>query len=343
MDILTYIQEQPHVVDRILEEVPSILAGIPKIGNPETIYLVGSGTSMNAVVGVEPLLTRLNPCRVRIMGPLAFMAELEGRGGPDSLAIFLSQTGTSTTTIQAVEMARGRGLRTITFTGESESPITRVSSEVLVIPIGPERVGPKTKGYTASIMTLLLFFLSQAGRKLEAAQFSQELSHLIEVCQNFCRDLAGVFRKADFVMVAGQERHYATALEGSLKVTEMSGIPAAPFETEEAFHGRFHGLSSQSLAVFICASLAQQEMAVTGAEVLSGLGVGVRILNLASGPSSPYDLRLPWPAADPLPELDLLSAIVPFQLLGWHLAKERGIVPESMKYPDLSKKLRIKT
>jgi glucosamine--fructose-6-phosphate aminotransferase (isomerizing) len=276
------------------------------------------------------------------MGPLTFMAELEGTGSSRSLAIVLSQTGTSKSAIQAVEMARGHGLRTITLTGERKSPITRVSSEVLVFPVGPERVGPKTKGYTASILALLLFILSQVGGKLEAAQFSQELSHLIEACQDLCRDLAGTFREADFVMVTGQGRHYATALEGSLKITEMSGIPAAPFETEEAFHGRFHGLSSKSLAVFICASPAQREMGVTGAGVLSGLGVGARILNLGPGPSSPYDLKLPWPATDPLPELDLLSAIVPFQLLGWHLAKERGIIPESMKYPDLSKNLKIK-
>ena len=49
------------------------------------------------------------------------------------------------------------------------------------------------------------------------------------------------------------------------------------------------------------------------------------------------------PPAGSWPELDLLSAIVPFQYLGWHLAKEKGIVPETMKYPCLSQKLKIKT
>jgi glucosamine 6-phosphate synthetase-like amidotransferase/phosphosugar isomerase protein len=52
---------------------------------------------------------------------------------------------------------------------------------------------------------------------------------------------------------------------------------------------------------------------------------------------------MPWPTANPLAELDLLSAVVPFQLLAWHLAREKGIIPEKMRYPGLSQKLGIKT
>jgi glucosamine 6-phosphate synthetase-like amidotransferase/phosphosugar isomerase protein len=52
---------------------------------------------------------------------------------------------------------------------------------------------------------------------------------------------------------------------------------------------------------------------------------------------------MPWPPTGPLPELDLLNAIVPFQLLGWHIAREKGVVPEKMRYPGLSQKLQIKT
>ena len=343
MDILAYIKEQPQVLDRVLKEIPRDLAAIPKISNAKTVYLVGSGTSMNALVAVEPLLGRSENQRTRLRGPLAFLTEPDDGFGPGSLAIILSQTGTSTTTIRAVEYARRRGMRTITLTAERESPIARVSSEVLVIPVGPETVGPKTKGYTASVLTLLLFILAQAGRKLEVPGFAQDFHRLIEHCQQACRDTASLFREMDFVLVAGQGRHLATTLEGSLKITEMSGVPAAAFETEEAFHGRFHGLSNRSLAIFITAAPQEQEMAVKGAEVLSGLDIGIRILNLGGSPPSAYDLEMPWPPTGPLPELDLLNAIIPFQLLGWHIAREKGVVPEKMRYPGLSQKLQIKT
>jgi hypothetical protein len=84
-------------------------------------------------------------------------------------------------------------------------------------------------------------------------------------------------------------------------------------------------------------------MAAAGAEVLSGLGVGTTIFNLSGGSSSPFDRRLPWPSVGSWPELDLLSGSIPFQFLGWYLAKEKGIVPEKMRYPGLSQKFKIKT
>ncbi|HEX7371640.1 MAG TPA: SIS domain-containing protein, partial [Thermodesulfobacteriota bacterium] len=243
MDILTYIKEQPGVIDRVLEEIPGELSRVPKMSGAKTIYLIGSGTSMNALVAVEPLLAASGNQRIRIRGPLAFMAEPDGGKGPDSLALILSQTGTSTTTIQAVEHARRCGMRTLTLTAERESPIGRASPEMLVIPVGTEAVGPKTKGYTASVLALLLLILGQAGRRIEAPRFATEFSNLIEHCQMACEEMARAFRGTDFVMVMAQGRHYATALEGSLKITEMGGVPAAGFDTEEAFHGRFHGLS----------------------------------------------------------------------------------------------------
>jgi len=343
MDILTYIQEQPKVLERVFEEAPRGLAGVSPISSAGTVYLVGSGTSMNALVAVEPSLAGIGIRRVHIRGPMAFLADPNLQKGPSSLAIILSQTGASTTSVQAVEHARRLGMRVITVTAEKESPIARVSSEMLVIPVGPETVGPKTKGYMASVLTLLLLVLGPSGRDLRISDFSADLSSLIGHCKMACEEMARTFRGTDFVMVVGQGRHYATALEGSLKITEMSGIPAAGFETEEAFHGRFHGLSGTSLALFVTATPDQQEMAASGAEVLSRLGVGVHILNLGRRPSSPFDCHMPWPASDLLPELDLLGAIVPFQFLAWHLARERGIVPEKMKYPGLSQKLKIKT
>jgi fructoselysine-6-P-deglycase FrlB-like protein len=342
MEILSFIEEQPRVIERVLKETPAELPKLPRLSDARTIYLVGSGTSMNALVAVAPLLAAPGNQRIQIRAPLAFMAEPDGGKGPDSLALILSQTGTSTTAIQAVEHSCGCGMRTLTLTAERDSPIGRVSPEMLVIPVGPEPVGPKTKGYTASVLTLLLLILGQGGRRVEAPRLAAEFSHLIEHGKRACGEMARAFRGADFIMVMGQGRHYATALEGSLKITEMSGSPAAGFDTEEAFHGRFHGLSEKSLALFVTAGPDQQEMAVKGAEVLSGLGVGVRILNLGQRPSSPFDWPLPWPATDFLPELDLLNAIVPLQLLAWYLAGEKGIVPEKMKYPGLSQKLQIK-
>jgi fructoselysine-6-P-deglycase FrlB-like protein len=342
-DIQTYIQEQPAVLRRVLEEVPPAVGKMSGFLDADWIYLVGSGTSRNALLAASPLLAKTVHRPVQVKGPLSFMEEVWEAEKGLSVAIILSQTGTSTTTIQAVEHSRRLGMRTITLTAEPESPIVHASSEILVVPAGPEPVGPKTKGYSACVLTLLLLAAGAEGGNVGASPFFDSYGLLIEESRQVMRTMAESSRETDHFLVMGQERHYATALEGALKITEMSGVPAAAFETEEAFHGRFHGLSSKSRAIFISASPEQQEMAAAGAGVLSELGVGVTIFNLSGGLPSPFDLRLPWPPAGSWPELDLLSVIVPFQYLGWHLAKEKGIIPGKMRYPGLSQKLKIKT
>ena len=342
-DIQTYIQEQPAVLQRVLEEIPRAVGKMPGFLDADKIYLVGSGTSRNVLLAAGPLFARTARGPVQVRGPLSFMEEVRETEKGAGVAIILSQTGTSTTTIQAVEHSIRLGIRTITLTAEPESPITRVSSEILVIPAGPEPVGPKTKGYSASVLTLLLLAAGPTGGNLGASPFFDSYGLLIEESRQIMKTMAESLRETDYFLVMGQGRHYATALEGALKITEMSGVPAAAFETEEAFHGRFHGLSGRSRAIFISASPEEQGLAAAGAEVLSELGVGVTIFNLSGGPPSPFDLRLPWPPAGSLPDLDLLSTIVPFQYLGWHLAREKGVVPEKMRYPGLSQKLKIKT
>ncbi len=343
MSIDEFIAEQPEVLEAVLAEVPGQLAALGPIQSARPIYLVGSGTSRNALVGIAPLLGRLAPAGVRVRGPLAFLAETAGMRRGKGVAIFLSQTGTTATTVQAVSHAASLGWRTLALTADRTSPIGRVSGEIVVIPVGWEPVGPKTKGYTASVLTLILLAQALAEQGVQIGEFGGELSRLIAYARGVVAELAEMREGCDFFMILGQDRHYATALEGSLKISEMSGVAAAAFDTEDAFHGRFHGLSSFSAALFVAGTAAQYDMAAAGAAVLSDLGIAARILNLTASLPGPHDLPLPWPATDMCAELDLISAVVPFQLLACELARRRGVSPERMRYPDLAQRLRLTT
>ena len=343
MTIDEFIAAQPEVLEAVVAEVPAQLAALGPIQSARPIYLVGSGTSRNALAGVEPLLGRLVPAGVRVRGPLAFLAETAGMRKGKGVAIFLSQTGTTTTAVQAVAHAASLGWRTLVVTADRRSPIGRLSGEIVVIPVGPEPVGPKTKGYTASVLTLILLAAAMAGQAVHLGEFTDELSRLIAYARGVVAELAEMREGCDFFMILGQERHYATAQEGSLKIAEMSGVAAAAFDTEEAFHGRFHGLSSFSAALFVAGTPAQYDMAGAAAAALADLGIASRILNLTASLPGPHDLPLPWPTTDTCAELDLISAIVPFQLLACELARRRGVSPERMRYPDLAQRLRITT
>ncbi len=341
MTIERFILEQPAVLEAVLQDVPPQLTALGAIRCVGAITLIGSGTSMNALVAAAPLLARSASTGVCIRGPLAFLEEAKASRESD-LTILLSQTGTSTTTVEAVQHAQALGGRVWTLTAERGSPIGRVARNLIQIPVGPEPVGPKTKGYTASVLTLIALARAMAGDRLEGAGYAAELSRLIAAAREVVADLAHRHAQSDFFLVMGQGRHYATALEGSLKIAEMSGCAAAAFDTEEAFHGRFHGLGPSSVALFVAGEPGQHAMAAHGAAVLADLGVPSYVLNLAGTPPGPHDLAVPWPGTAHVPELDLISAIVPFQLLACELARRRGLPPERMRYPDLSQRLHIK-
>ena len=216
MSIKTYIEEQPKIIKTVLQNIPAVL---PEVTTTDAIYLVGSGTSLNALIAVEPLMSRLLDARIGIYGPLAFMDRTTDKLNPHCLAIFLSQSGASTTTIAAVEHARRCEMQTLTLTAEKQSPITEVSDNILFMPVGSETVGPKTKGYTASVLCLLLLVLAFAGRTLQVSRFPDELRCLIDQGDPVAHDLAEARAQTDFIMVLGQERHLGTALEGSLKIS----------------------------------------------------------------------------------------------------------------------------
>lgn len=341
MTIDHFIAEQPDVLEEVLAAVPPQLRALEPLRSTRPIYLVGSGTSMNALVGVEPLLTRAIPAGVRVRGPLAFLAEMAESHRRKGVVILLSPSGTGAMTVEAIQRARALGWRVVTLTAERHSPVGAAAGELVAIPVGPEPIGPKTKGYTASVLTLLLLANTLAGTEVDLSGFTEDLARLIAYTRGAVAELAETCEGGDFFMVMGQERHYGTALEGSLKLSEMSGVPAAAFDTEEALHGRFHGLGMFSVALFVTATPVQHSVAVMAADVLDDLDIRSRILHLVPSLPGPHDFALPWPTTDRCPELDLISAIVPFQLLACDLARRKGLPPERMRYPDLQQRLRV--
>ncbi len=225
------------------------------------------------------------------------------------------------------------------LTAEAKSPIAATGARIVLLPVGPEHVGPKTKGYTASIAGLTALAAQLGGPALPAFD-AGALAAVIARSRMAADDLAQRLDRLDFLLVAGQKRHLGTALEGSLKVTEMAGVPAAAFETEEVLHGRLHGLTPNSLCLLIVATGPEREIGLRAAEAMAARNVAVRLLNL-SGAATAFDWPkgLSWPSAS----FDTLAAIVPFQCLAVALAMRRGLAPHAMRYPGLSQALAIKT
>ena len=344
--IEAYIHEQPAVLRRIFAEVPPRVAELLPALPPRaaSVVLIGSGTSGHALMAVRALVARRFACPVFVCGPLAFISEPPVGAGADAVAIVLSQSGASRTTVEAVGVARARLMSTLVVTAEPDSAIAALPGPRLIMPIGAESVGPKTKGYTASIATLLCLALGAdvARARDETAAVVEALQADLLTWRRWSRRLADKYASATHAMVLAQGRHLATAYEASLKITEMSGLAASAFDVEEGLHGRFHALDAGSPALFIAGTREEALLARSTIVTLAALGIPCELVTVGGeSPSGTLGVRLP--ALPTVGELDLLAAIVPFQLLAHDLALARGVVPQSMRYPGLAAKLGIKT
>jgi glucoselysine-6-phosphate deglycase len=342
--IAEFVREQPEVLRRVAAEVPAQVARLRVAlpSSPQAVALVGSGTSRHALLGVESVLGRRLGCPARVVSPIAFIADDTRADG--ALAVILSQSGASATTIAAVPAARARGMATLVLTAEAASPIARAGGPCVVMPIGPEPVGPKTKGYTGSVLALLCVAAVLGGEPdvaalvREAHAVADGIAASLDHWGGATTALARRHAHAPYVMLLATGRHHATVEEAALKITEMAGMPAAAFHTEEALHGRFHALTAETPVFLVATAGRDLELARHTATVLTKVGVPAHVLAIGEANA----LAIEVPPLTAVPELDLLAAIVPLQQVALALAHARGVAPEHMRYPRLSEMLGIK-
>jgi glucosamine--fructose-6-phosphate aminotransferase (isomerizing) len=218
-------------------------------------------------------------------------------------------------------------LSTLLVTAEASSPLAALGAPLHIMPVGPEPVGPKTKGFLGSVATLLVFAGHAAG--FEAARLDAALDPAHERAEA----LAASLDEVDALLVAGHGAAHGLALEASLKVAEMAGIPSAAFAWEEALHGRLHGLTPRSLLLLLAGGEAEATEAHRAREAMAARGCRIEV-------ASPGD-----PAWDPAELGAGFRWFGPALILQWLavlLAERRGLRPEEMRHGALSAALAIK-
>lgn len=322
-----FIEEQPDCVSAALQTGFESRGLCPR-GAEGSILFIGSGTSRHALMAAQPLFVGT---RTDVVGPVTYLT-----GGHEAdLVVILSQIGTSTTTLEAAKAAHASGARVLILTAEPQSPIARLGGATINIPASGETIGPKSKGYTASLAALVGL---AAGADPTAAFDRPRFEAFVAEAENTAASLSETLDDVDFLLFAGDAEHYATALEASLKVAEIAGLPTAAFEIEEALHGRLHGLSTRSLAVLYVTEDARRDTAVHAARAMQERGVRVLLVNMTDRATEFDWLRLA--GIDRV--LGPIHAIVPAQWLAMQLAVRRGMSPDTMRFPGLSKALSIK-
>lgn len=334
MPIATYIREQPEALDRSIAAADHF-AETWRPPAFDGIALVGSGSSFNALTVVRPRFVAARRGPVLVHEPQDFIAEIGHRGGRRPLVLVLSQSGASATSIAAARAAVDAGLSTLAITASAQAPLGASGAGMLIMPVGDEPVGPKTKGFLGSV-AMLLVLAEALGAPPSARLSGSGLAPLIEPSRVAAARLAADLVAADTLIVAGRRGHYGVALEATLKIAEMAGLPTSALPTEELLHGRLHGLTTRSLAILIAEGAEEVAEAETVAAAMARRGCRVLVLNPAGSSWLPGVAlpATPWGA---------LGLTVPFQWLAVALAEARGLKPEVMRHGALSAELAIKT
>jgi len=351
--MLKEIFEQPRAVrdtllGRISQDTGKIYLGDMDISEQQLrefrqVRIVACGTSWHAGLAAKFMIERL----ARMPVEADYGSEFRYRDpilDSSTLTVCISQSGETADTIAAQREAKRRGSPTLAVCNVMGSMITREAAGTILTHAGPEIGVASTKAFTSQLTALLLLAihlgevrgeLAPQGAKSLLQEFTR-LPHKIE--QVLEADHRGVyeqlarqfFRCSDFLYL-GRGIHYPIALEGALKLKEISYIHAEGYPAGEMKHGP-NALIDENLPVVVLAtrddhdpaSLTLYEKSVSNIkEVKARDGIVIAVVtenDRLAREASDHLIELP-----PAPELLVpLLEILPLQLLAYHIAVRRG-------------------
>ncbi len=348
--MLKEIFEQPRavrdtLVGRIGQESGHIFTGEMDIGSEElsrfeSVKIVACGTSWHAGLAGKFMIERL----ARIPVEVDYGSEFRYRDpilGEKTLTVLISQSGETADTLAAQREVRLRGGKTIAICNVIGSMLTRDADGTLMTHAGPEIGVASTKAFTSQLTALFLLAMRLAqvnGRldELGSQLLAQELlavpgklETILSLNDQYEELARHLFRSKDFLFL-GRGIHYPIALEGALKLKEISYIHAEGYPAGEMKHGP-NALIDENLPVVVIATkdetagsqLRYEKTLSNIQEVKAREGIVVAVACEGDDAvRSTVDLMLEVPAADEL--LLPILEIVPLQLLAYHIAVRLG-------------------
>ncbi len=298
------------------------------------VFVVACGTAFHAGLVAKYAIehwTRL-PVEIEIASEFRYRDPVLG---PDTLTLAVSQSGETIDTLEAARYAKRQGSRLIAVTNTVGSSLAREADGVLYTHAGPEIGVAATKTFATQMVALHLtaLFLAQ----VRGSMFPEEIAEIVERMHELPRDveraialgpqvreLAKRFAGANDFLFIGRHTGYPAALEGALKLKEISYIHAEGYAAGELKHGAI-ALVEPGVPVVAVATECHvypkvlsniQEVRARGAEVIAVASEGDEDISKFAQ----HVLFVPR-----TPELLApVTVTVPLQLLAYHIAKERG-------------------
>ncbi len=342
--MLKEIFEQPRSIHdtfrgRISADYKNIHLGglyhvLPKLVGAKRIILIGCGTSWHAGLVGEYLFEEL----ARIPVEVEYASEFRYRNPviyKDDVVIAISQSGETADTLAAIKLAKESGALVLGICNVVGSSIPRETHAGVYTHAGPEIGVASTKAFTAqvTVLTMMAILLGRKRGHISEERYQMLIDEMYAVPDKIEKilesnekvlDIAKIFKDATNFLYLGRGYFYPVALEGALKLKEISYIHAEGYPAAEMKHGPIALIDEKMPVVVIAAKDSSYEKVVSNVqEVKARKGVVISIVT--EGDTVIRDMTdyvIEIPKADEI--VESLLAVIPLQLLAYHIALLRG-------------------
>ncbi len=340
--MLKEIHEQPQAIADTLEgriaggKILTQIFGIEAealLAATEAVHIIACGTSYHAGLVARYWVEQLAgvPCTAEIASEYRYRDPVVKAG---TLFLTISQSGETADTLAALKLAKQRPYLTqLAVCNVPESSIVRESGLVLMTRAGPEIGVASTKAFSTQLVALALFALELARSKgLDAARYADGVRQL-ELLPGLVtealrldpqiRELAKHFANKQHALFLGRGTHWPVAMEGALKLKEISYIHAEAYAAGELKHGPLALVDESMPVIAVAPNDALLDKLKSNMEEVRARGGELFLFadeNVAAGFNGSHVLRLPAAGEIAAP----VVSTIPLQLLSYHVAVLRG-------------------
>ena len=302
----------------------------------DRVVVVACGTAYHAgLLGKHAIekLARM-PVEVVIASEYRYAKPI---GDSRKLVVAVSQSGETTDTLAAIQAARSFGARVLAITNTRGSLITREADAVLLTKAGPEICVASTKAFVAQVAVLDLLALALAGVSGTVAEGElreigrglrlapEKVEETLELLGNRVEKAAEVFQEARCSLFLGRGISHPVALEGALKLKEISYLPAEGYPAGEMKHGPIALVDENCPVVAVLGDGLVREKTLSNVEETVARGANVIAIARDGDKDAERMARVVLPVPEAPEILAPIISSVPLQLLAYHVAKDRGL------------------
>ncbi len=302
------------------------------------MFLVACGSSYHACLTASYLFSKIAQMHVNVVLGSEF-SNYEHFLTPETLVIFVSQSGETIDILDALKTARRKDSRVTSIVNVVGSSLYRNSDHNLLLNAGPEIGVLSTKTYTAQLTVLSLLIYAVAGDYEEGKHELENLWNMIYSLtsantRNYIKQLSEMLQYKEHIFIIGRGLQYPTAMEAALKIKEVSYIHAEGFSGGELKHGTIALIEEGTPCIVFSSTETEKEILSNAMEIKArgGYIIGINHKN-----NEVFDFFIKVPDVG---DLNPVTQIIPIQILSYQLALLRGADPDKPR--NLAKSVTVK-